>query len=92
MKATVELQLIPLGEGVSVRQRISQVVTMLQDAGFKLQLHASGTNIEGDLHQILDCIEQIHTHLHQDGCVRLLSYVKIETRSDKEPTLEGKKL
>ncbi len=92
MQATVELQVIPLGTGVSVRQEVKRVVALLNEYDFILQTHASGTNIEGDLSDILSAIEKIHATLHDEGGVRLLSYVKIETRSDKIPTLEGKKL
>jgi uncharacterized protein YqgV (UPF0045/DUF77 family) len=30
--------------------------------------------------------------LHQEGSVRLISYLKLETRTDKETTLAGKRL
>lgn len=92
MKATVELQVIPLGSGVSVRKEVTNVVNLLNAGNFIVETHASGTNIEGDLREILDRIEEIHEKLHEQGSVRLLSYIKIETRTDKEPTLAGKKL
>ena len=50
MKATVELQVIPVGQGASsVRKEIMQVVALLEKHDFILETHASGTNIEGDL-------------------------------------------
>jgi hypothetical protein len=30
--------------------------------------------------------------MHREGCVRLVSYLKLETRTYKEPTLAGKVL
>lgn len=92
MQATAELQVIPLGAGVSVRKQIVHVVELLQSHGFVLQTHASGTNIEGDLHAILAVIESVHEALHAEGVVRLVSYLKLETRTDKMPTLAGKQL
>ena len=92
MKATAELQVVPIGEGVSVRKEITQVFDMLQARDFLLEPHASGTNIEGDLHEILAVLEEIHETLHREGVVRLLSYLKLETRTDKTPTLAGKRL
>ena len=92
MKATAELQLVPIGEGVSVRQQITRVVELLQGRDFIIQTHASGTNIEGELAEILAVVGQIHQTLHQDGSIRLLSYLKLETRSDKTPSLAGKRL
>ena len=92
MKATAELQVIPLGKGVSVRQEIGRVVEMLQGHDFIVETHASGTNIEGELSAILAVVQEIHETLHQQGCVRLISYLKLETRTDKEPSLAGKRL
>ena len=92
MKATAELQVIPVGEGVSVRQQVMRIVELLQGHDFILETHASGTNIEGELTDILAVIEQIHETLHQQGSVRLISYLKVETRTDKVPTLAGKRL
>jgi uncharacterized protein (TIGR00106 family) len=92
MQATVELQVIPLGRGASVRNEIKQVIDLLNGYSFILETHASGTNIEGELSEIFAAIEKVHKHLHGQGSVRLLSYIKVETRIDKVPTLAGKRL
>jgi len=92
MKATAELQVVPVGDGVSVRDDIVRVVDLLQRYDFILETHVSGTNIEGILTDILAAVEDVHELLHKEGCVRMVSYLKIETRTDKTPTLAGKKL
>ena len=92
MQATAELQVVPIGQGVSVRQQITRVVELLQSQSFVLETHASGTNIQGELSDILAAVERIHETLHREGNVRLVSYLKLETRTDKLPTLAGKRL
>lgn len=92
MKVTAELQVVPVGEGVSVRDQIVRVVELLQGRDFIIETHASGTNIEGEMDDVLEVIENIHETLHEEGCVRLITFLKLETRTDKEPTLAGKKL
>ena len=92
MQATAELQVVPIGQGVSVRQQITRVVELLQGQAFVLETHASGTNIQGELSDILAAVEQVHEALHREGNVRLVSYLKLETRTDKLPTLAGKRL
>jgi len=92
MKATAELQVIPLGQWVSVRKEIRRVVDLLQSHDFLIETHASGTNIEGELDDILAAVKQIHEVLHAEGSVRLISLLKLETRIDKTPTLAGKRL
>jgi len=92
MKATAELQVVPVGRDVSVRREILRVVELLNGRAFIVETHASGTNIEGELSEILAAVEEIHATLHKEGCVRLVSYLKLETRTDKQPTLHGKRL
>jgi uncharacterized protein (TIGR00106 family) len=92
MKATAELQVIPLGQWVSVRKEIRRVVDLLRGHDFLIETHASGTNIEGELDDILAAVKQIHEVLHAEGSVRLVSLLKLETRIDKTPTLAGKRL
>lgn len=92
MKATAELQVIPIGAGVSVRAEITRVADLLKRYDILAETHASGTNIEGELDDILEALKQIHVTLHAEGTVRLVSYLKLETRTDKEPTLAGKRL
>lgn len=92
MKATAELQVIPLASGISVRQEVARAVEMLKVHDFIIETHASGTNIEGQLEEILAAVQEIHEILHQEGSVRLLSYLKLETRTDQDITLAGKRL
>jgi uncharacterized protein (TIGR00106 family) len=92
VKATAELQVVPIGSGVSVREEITRVVALLEGRDFIIQTHASGTNIEGELEDILDAVKSVHESLHKAGTVRLVSYLKLETRTDKTPTLAGKQL
>ncbi len=37
-------------------------------------------------------VQEVHEVLHAEGAVRLISMIKLETRTDKEPTLAGKRL
>lgn len=92
MKATAEIQVIPLGSGVSVRPQIIYVIEILKGYDFIIETHASGTNIEGQMGDILAALEKIHEVLHQKGNARIISYLKLETRTDKEPSLAAKQL
>ena len=46
--------------------------------------------MEGELADIFAAVERIHETLHAEGTVRIVSYIKVGTRTDKEPTLAGK--
>jgi uncharacterized protein (TIGR00106 family) len=92
MKAIAELQVIPIGSGVSVRQQVVRAVGLLRGYELIVEPHASGTDIEGELSEILATVAKIHETLHEEGDTRLVSYLKLETRTDKAPTLAGKRL
>ncbi len=69
-----------------------RIVGLLRQHDFILETHAAGTDIEGELADILAAVQQVHETLHAEGSVRLVSYLKLETRTDKVPTLAGKRL
>jgi uncharacterized protein (TIGR00106 family) len=90
MKATAEIQVIPIGAGVSVRKEVRQAHEILVQSGLDAQLHAYGTNVEGEMRDIFAAVERIHAALHGSGVARLSTFIKIGTRTDKEPSLAAK--
>lgn len=90
MKATAEVQVIPIGVGVSVRKEVKRAHEILRESGLTVQLHAYGTNVEGELADIFDAVRRVHETLHAEGVVRISTALKIGTRTDKEPGLGAK--
>ena len=90
MKATADIQVIPIGSGVSVRKEVQRAHAILSEAGIHAQLHPNGTNVEGEMADIFDAIRRVHETLHAEGTVRLATYIKMGTRTDKEPSLSAK--
>ena len=90
MKATAEIQVIPIGAGVSVRAEVRRAHEIIKSSGLEVQLHAYGTNVEGELDRILEVLKRVHETLHAEGVVRVSSFLKLGTRTDKEPSLSGK--
>lgn len=90
MKALAEIQVIPIGAGVSVRAEVKRAHRLLEEFGLHAELHANGTNVEGELQDIFAAIVRVHETLHAEGTARLSTHIKIGTRTDKEPSLAGK--
>lgn len=90
MRAIAEVQVIPIGAGVSVRAEVKRAHRLLEDAGLNAQLHSNGTNLEGELEDIFAAIVKVHETLHAEGTQRLSTAIKIGTRTDKEVSLAGK--
>jgi len=90
VKAIAEVQVIPIGSGVSVRAEVKRAHRILEEAGLNAQLHSNGTNLEGELEDIFAAIARIHETLHAEGTARLSTHIKVGTRTDKESSLAGK--
>ena len=90
MKATAEIQVIPIGVGVSLRKEVAQAHQLVIDSGLTYELHGFGTNVEGELGEILAVVQRIHEVLHAEGTPRLSTTLKLGTRADQESSLAGK--
>ena len=90
MRAVAEIQVIPIGSGVSVRAEVMRAHAILEESGLGARLHAYGTNVEGELDDIFHAVKRVHETLHAEGTVRLSTFLKIGTRTDKMPSLAGK--
>lgn len=90
MKALAEIQVIPIGVGVSVRKQVMRAHAILRESGLHVELHAYGTNVEGDLDTILQTVGRIVETLHAEGTPRLSTAIKLGTRTDKVSTLADK--
>ncbi|HET9912186.1 MAG TPA: MTH1187 family thiamine-binding protein [Anaerolineales bacterium] len=90
MKVIVDLCVIPMGVGVSLSSYIAACEKILSDAGLKTQLHANGTNIEGEWEEVFDAIKRCHEVLHEMGVPRITTTIKVGTRTDRLQTMEDK--
>ena len=90
MKVIVDLCVVPIGVGVTLAPYIAACERVLLDAGLKIQLHPNGTAIEGDWGPVFAAIEACHQAVHAMGCPRICTNVKINTRTDRDQSLEDK--
>jgi uncharacterized protein (TIGR00106 family) len=90
MRATGEIQLIPIGVGVSLRRYVKRAHEILERSGLTVELHAQGTNVEGELADILAAVERLHATLHAEGVPRISTAIKLGTRTDKPSSLAAK--
>ena len=90
MKAIVDFCIVPIGVGVSVSKYIAVCQAIFEEAGLKPQLHAYGTNLEGDWDTVFEAIKHCHEVVHEMGAPRITATLKIGTRIDREQTMEDK--
>jgi uncharacterized protein (TIGR00106 family) len=90
MKALVNLQLVPIGTEVSVSRYIAACEQVLEESGLHYELHANGTNIEGEWEAVFATIKRCHEVVHTMGALRIQSQIAVGTRTDKEQSLQDK--
>lgn len=90
MNVIVDLCVIPLGVGVSVSKYVAACERVIQDAGLKSQLHAYGTNIEGEWDAVFAAVKRCHEVVHQMGAPRVSSTLRVGTRTDRPQTMDDK--
>ncbi|MCK4545921.1 MAG: MTH1187 family thiamine-binding protein [Candidatus Eisenbacteria sp.] len=89
--AVVEFSIVPVGTGSpSVGSYVVNVTKMVKASGIKHQLTPMSTILEGDMDEILNLIARIHKDTLTQGVQRVLTSIKIDDRSDKPLTMEGK--
>ena len=90
MKAIVDLCVVPLGVGVSVSEYVVACERIVREAGLKAQLHAYGTNIEGEWDDVFAAIKRCHETVHAMGAPRISTVIKLGTRTDRDQTMDDK--
>lgn len=90
MKVIVDVSIVPLGVGVSLSPYVATCEKILADAGLKTQLHANGTDVEGEWDVVFNAIRRCHEAVHEMGAPRITTVIKAGTRVDRVQTMEDK--
>ncbi len=90
MNVIVDLCLIPVGAGVSLSPYVAACERTLAAAGLKPELHANGTNVEGEWDTVFAAIKRCHEVVHLMGAPRITTVIKLGTRTDRSQTMEQK--
>ena len=90
MKVIADLCIIPMGVGVSVSRQVAECERILAEAGLETNLHAYGTNIEGDWDAVFAAVKRCHEVLHKSGVPRISTTMRFGTRTDRDQTMQDK--
>ncbi len=90
MRVIVDLCVVPMGVGVSVSSYVAACERVLEEAGLEIRLHANGTNIEGEWHEVFDAIERCHEVVHEMGAPRIATTIRLGTRTDRSQSMDDK--
>ena len=91
--AILEISVVPIGtKGTSLSHYVADCIKVLRkEKKVKYELTSMGTNMEGNLHDLIRIALKMHEVPFKKGAFRVLTTLKIDDRRDKRGTLEGKK-
>lgn len=90
MHVIVDLCVVPVGVGTSVSRYVVACQEVLQAAGLSHQMHAYGTNIEGDWDDVFAAVKRCHEVVHALGAPRITTTLKAGTRIDRSQSMADK--
>jgi len=90
MNVIMDLCIIPMGVGVSVSEYVVACHEVLKERGLRTQLHAYGTNVEGEWDEVMAAVKECHEKVHGMGAPRITTTIKMGTRVDRPQTMQDK--
>ncbi len=90
--AILEISVVPIGtRETSLSSYVADCIRILKEEKVKYEFTSMGTNIEGDLKDLIRIALKMHQTPFKKGALRVLTTLKIDDRRDKVGTLTGKK-
>jgi uncharacterized protein (TIGR00106 family) len=90
--AILEISVVPIGtKDTSLSSYVADCIRILKKEKVRYELTSMGTNIEGDLKDLIKIALKMHQVPFGKGARRVLTTLKIDDRRDKKGTLSGKK-
>ena len=90
MKVIADIAVVPIGVGVSLSRYVAACERVLAEAGLEPQLHANGTNVEGDWEVVFAALKRCHETVHAMGAPRVSTTIRVGTRVDRSQHMADK--
>jgi uncharacterized protein (TIGR00106 family) len=90
MKVVADLCIVPMGVGPSVSGYVREIKAILDASDLDAEMHANGTNIEGELSDICRLIELCEARLAELGVQRVFFTLIFSSRRDKAQSMADK--
>ena len=90
MKVIADFCIVPLGVGLSLSSYVAACEEVLRARKLKIELHAYGTNVEGEWDEVMAGLKDCHERVHAMGAPRITTTVKLGTRTDRDQSMQEK--
>lgn len=90
MNVMIDICIVPLGVGVSVSEYVAACQKVFIAAGLMHDMHAYGTNVEGDWDEVMAAVKRCHEVIHDMGAPRITTSMRLGTRTDRAQSMDDK--
>ena len=90
MKAIADVCLIPIGVGTSLSDYIAVCEKIFRKYSLIVNLHAYGTNLEGEWDDVFAAVKECHEAVHAEGAPRISTTIRVGTRNDRNQSMHDK--
>ncbi|WP_375464348.1 MTH1187 family thiamine-binding protein [uncultured Methylobacterium sp.] len=90
MKVVADLCIVPMGVGPSVSPYVKAIKAIVDASPLRTEMHANGTNIEGELADICALVERCEAKLSAMGVQRVFCTMTFSWRHDKDQSMAEK--
>ena len=90
MKVIADICVVPLGVGTSLSKYVGACKQVFHERRLSHQLHAYGTNVEGEWDDVMAALKQCHERVHALGAPRITTSIRLGTRTDRNQTMQDK--
>jgi uncharacterized protein (TIGR00106 family) len=88
--AVMEISVVPLGQGPSISSYVADCIRILKKGKVPYELTAMGTNIQGNLKDLIKLALQMHELPFKKGVLRVATTIKIDDRETERSRSLGK--
>ena len=81
--------IVPIGIGEELKEKIAEIVPIIERSGLHYVMGAMQTTVEGDSQNVLDVIMACHRHM-RTVAPRVLTHITIDDREGAVGRLKGK--
>ena len=90
MHIIADICVIPNTGKTSLREEVAQAVAILRETGLPVTLGPFGSVVEGEFDVVMGAVRRIHEALHAGGAPRIMTTIKLSSRTDKDQTAADK--
>ncbi len=90
MKVIADFTLVPIGVGTSLSKYVAACHQVLEELEIEHNLHAYGTNIQGEWEEVFAAIRRCHEVVHEMGAPRVGTNIRVGSRTDRDQTMADK--